>query len=113
MNDKKIVNDFSYDEEVRIGVEIEGFIPMEKGDRYCPSSPAEVEFSAYFINGADEVICKVPDELIGYLGLEQRVTEDVLLSREQLRAEYRAEEMKERMHPIFQDICNRMIKRRV
>ena len=86
MKDVKKIKHFT-DEEVKIGVEIDFFEPARDGGRCSPSDPAEVEFRAYFINGADEVICMVPDEMIGYFGLYQRVLEHCILEREQAKVD--------------------------
>jgi len=114
MNKIKIVNHFS-NEDLRIGYEVDGIIPEEKGDMYCPSSPAEVEFTAYFINEKNEIICKVPDELVGYLNLEQRVSENEMVSRQSMKTDAMIEETVERgnrLNPVFDEIFDRLMRRR-
>ena len=58
---------------VNIVYDITHYTPSEKGDSYCPPSPAEIEFEAYFANELDEKICKVPDELVEFLKVERDI----------------------------------------
>ena len=93
MKHKRIVNNFLC-RDANLEYEITGFQPMEKGDMYCPSSPAETEFEVYFLDNNDERICEVPEAMLKYWNLEQEITEEQYRSRIQARAEAYYEDLK-------------------